>query len=486
VKIDIPRFAPDAARFDGTFTAGHKNVLPKVEGYGPMPSLEAYSAAIGADCRGAFAAHKGDGSYEMYAASASNLYRLSGTTWNEISKSTGAYNCSSEEYWDFTQWRDKLVAVNVNDPPQVVDVGTANDFADLGGSPPQARYSAVMGPHLVLGNILNAEEDVAWSAVNNITGWTVRIDGAGRQTIPDGGIVRGVVGFQSGGYIFNETSIRAMEWLPASSAQFRIYRYDLRRGLMTPHAHVKAGRDIYFLAEDGFYRLGSPSEPIGAERVNRWFQSDVDKSNLNLINTAMDPVNKIVLWAYNSVNSTGSTNCDRVIGYDWELKEWFIFDVDTQFIFAAATANQTLEQIGAAYPGGLETIPFSLDSSVWKGGRPLLAAFDTDQKLGFFNGANMEATLATNDVDVFKEERVAKIKGFTPITNASTVYGRIGTRQRHSDPTVWTASAGVNSFGKIELRTRGRTIAIETKIPAGEEWMCIEGWVPDVRKGGRR
>jgi len=38
-----------------------------------------------------------------------------------------------------------VLAVEANSAPQVFDLTSSSAFADLGGSPPQARYIAVVG-----------------------------------------------------------------------------------------------------------------------------------------------------------------------------------------------------------------------------------------------------------------------------------------------------------------------------------------------------
>lgn len=485
MKIPIPRFNPDKGLYDPSHTAGHRNILPTEAGYIPMPDLAAFSSALGADCRGGYSASLGDGSFEVYLATATDLFRLSGTGFTNVSKSAAVYTLPTEEQWAFTQWRDKLIASNVNDPHQVITVGVGGNFADLAGSPPKSRYSAVIGPHLVLGNILNATSDIAWSGVLNIEEWTAGIAGSGRQTLSSGGAVQNIAGWQNGGFVFQESEIRSMRWAPGTGAQFQIERYEVDRGLVAPWAMQAIGKDVFFLGKNGFYKLGNPSTPIGAERVDRWFSKIVDRDALQLIQAASDPLSKTVLWRFKSVNGGGDGFSDMIIGYDWEISEWFVLEKDLQFLLTAATAGYTLEGLDAlGYT--IDTLPFSLDSSVWKGGKPLLAGVDASQMLGFFNSSNLEATIESNPVDVFDAERVTKIQGFTPVVDTTNIYGQIGTRQRHAEATVWSAEKLANKFGKIKIRKRGRTIAIRNRIPAGQTWTQIDGWIPAMREGGRR
>jgi hypothetical protein len=482
--IPIPKYGPDRAQHNPAYTDGHINIMPAADKWLPMPSLGAYSAALGGVCVGAFFATKGDSTFEGYAGTATDLFRLTGTTWTNISKSAAAYSVPDGEQWTFTQWRDKLVAHNVNDAVQVVTVNSGGNFADLAGSPSKARYSWVAGPHLVLGHLNGNDKGLHWSGVNNIEKWTARQNGSDLQTLADGGVIMGGVGYDTGGFIFQFNKIRVMEWEPGSGYQFRIKEFEEDRGVTSPRSIVQSGNSVYYLSKDGFYELSQPSIPIGAELVDRFFLNDVDGTYLFGVQGAVDPVNKIIYWRYKSVNGGGTTYTDKMLGYDWQLKQWFPIVVDLQCLVEAATVGVTLDNMNSF--GNLDTLAFSLDSRVWKGGQPLLAGFNTSQQLGFFNGSNLEATIETNDVDAPDNGRITKIKGFRPIIDTPTVYGAIGTRQRHSDATTWSAEKLANSLGLIKIRRSARTIAMRARIPAATSWNEISGFQVRQREGGRR
>ena len=60
--------------------------------------------------------------------------------WVDVSRTAGgAYNVPIGDMWVFEQCGTKLVAVNINDDPQVIDIDSGTHFADLAGSPPQRR-----------------------------------------------------------------------------------------------------------------------------------------------------------------------------------------------------------------------------------------------------------------------------------------------------------------------------------------------------------
>jgi hypothetical protein len=179
-------------------------VLPRGDGYGPFPSLTALSFSLGAQCQGAFVATKADGSVTIFAATATDLYIMNNTTfaWTKVSKGGGPYSSvSTTEQWRFVQFNNLVIAVQANIPPQVYDIVTSTAFADLAGSPPQARYIDIVGRFVVLSGLLTTPQRVQWSGLNDVNGatsWTPSINSSDFQDLPDGGIVRGVAGGETG------------------------------------------------------------------------------------------------------------------------------------------------------------------------------------------------------------------------------------------------------------------------------------------------
>src|SRR5207244_615946 len=87
---------------------------------------------------------------------------------------------------------------------------------------------------------------------------------------------------------------------------------------------------------------------------------------------------------------------DRLLIYDWKLDEWTYALVDCQYITQFASPGTTLEQLDAYgdLDGGM--IPYPLDSRVWEGGRPVIAAINTSGGLSFLDGtAQLTALLRT-------------------------------------------------------------------------------------------
>ena len=163
--IPFGEYRPDVADYKNTFASYLNNVFPRADGYGPVPSMSAYSTALAGTCRGHFKALKTDGSVSLFAATSTRIYQMSNTdqTWTDVSNGGSAYSAlSSTDNWQFAQFGNYVIAVQANVAPQYFDLTSSTAFANLGGSPPQAAYVAVVGRFLVLSGLLNNPYRIQW------------------------------------------------------------------------------------------------------------------------------------------------------------------------------------------------------------------------------------------------------------------------------------------------------------------------------------
>lgn len=138
-------FRADVASLNSSFTASISNVLPRGDGYGPFKDLVGFTSALASACRGYFCARKQDGTVSVFAGTSTKLYQLNNTTfaWADVSKGLTTYSAlASSAHWQFAQFNNFVIAVQANTVPQVFDLTSSTEFADLGGSPPQAAYVA--------------------------------------------------------------------------------------------------------------------------------------------------------------------------------------------------------------------------------------------------------------------------------------------------------------------------------------------------------
>jgi hypothetical protein len=489
--LNFGEWRPDVSDYEASTTQNVQNVLPRGDGYGPFPSLTALSLSLGAQCRGAFVAYKIDGSVTIFAATATDLYAMDNSSfaWSEVSKAGGPYSSvSSFEQWRFGQFNNLVIAVQANVPPQVFDITTSTAFADLAGSPPQARYIDIVGRFVVLSGLLSNPYRVQWSGLNDVNGptsWTSGLNSSDFQDLPDGGIVRGVAGGETG-VILQDQAIRRMTYVPGSPVIFQIERISQDKGLFGPYSLVRAGERIFFFSAQGFHRIdpGGFPTPIGRERVDRSFFADLDKANLQLFIGAADPRNSRILWAYKSANGATS-QFDKILVYDWILDRFAPIRISGEYLLQLSQPGLTLENLDSLAPGGsLDALTTSLDDFS-TATTPEIAAFDASHTLNFFRGANLEATLDTAEQGT--DGTRLKVRGFRPITDAATLFGSLSFRDTQQAAAAFTPESPINAFtGKVNLLKSTRYARARCRIPAGTAWSFIAGVEPDSTAEGKR
>lgn len=491
--IPFGEYKPDLSDYEAQTGRNVLNVVPRGDGYGPFPSLTALSQSLGAQCRGAFAAYKTDGSVVVFAATATDLWLLNNTTygWSKVSLGGGPYAAiSATDNWQFVQFNNLVIAVQANVAPQVFDISSSAAFANLAGNPPQARYVDIVGRFVVLTGLLSNPNRVQWSGLNDVNGpnsWTAGVNSSDSQDLADGGFCRGIAGGETG-VILQDTIIRRMVYLPGDPRVFQIQKIAEGLGIYGPSSLVRSGSSIFFYSLKGYHRVdpGGVPVPIGRERVDRTFAADLDATNPQLFQGYADPRTSRVIWAYRSVNSSGPNQFDKALCYDQVLDKFTPLQISGEFLFKMSQPGITLEAVDTLIGSNLDLITQSFDSlsTVIV---PELAAFSTDHKSSFFRGPNLEATLETAEQGT--DGRRIKLKvGFRPVTDAPAVYGSASRRENLQA----VAQAGVERLvnavtGLCNLMVDTRYSRFKCRIPAGTVWSFVNGVEPaDLAAKGKR
>lgn len=353
---EFGEYRPDVSDVDRAHTGVLLNVLPRADGYGPHPSLDPLSDALAARCRGLFFARKRDGSILIFAGTETRLYLMSNTdySWTDVSAGGSAYSpLSSDAHWQFAQFANVVVAVQANVAPQSYNLTSSSAFAALGGSPPQAAYVGVINRFLVLAGLLNEPYRVQWSGLNALTTWTSGTTYSDYQDLPDGGIVRGISGGEQG-FLFQDTAIRRMTWVPGADIVFQIDRLGTDIGLLAPYSLIRSEARTFFLSSQGFMQLEPTGEliPIGKEKVDRTFAATVDTSAYALVIGASDPGGHTVTWSAKTIDDEAQPNLfNKLWNYDYVLKRWTPANVTGEFLASIARPGATLESLDAIAPG---------------------------------------------------------------------------------------------------------------------------------------
>lgn len=482
---------PDGAGVDVPVLSTAKNVWPSKQGYIPIQVLLALSsAALPAKCVGACVVRSSSGGWTVYAGTQTKLYKYSASAWVDVTRASGgSYGVPADDYWSFTQYGTQLIAVNLTDDPQVIDVDSGTNFAALGGTPPRARYVSTVGDFVVLAALSSSDRKLRNSAINDATGWTVGTSLCDEQEFPDGGRITGIRGGEYG-YVGQELSIRRMIFQPGSDQAFRFERVDEEHGPAAGYSLVGNANNIAFLANDGFYLFGPGGlTPIGAGRVNKWFRANSDLSRYFAVQAISDPFAPRWAWAF--YNSVGSTNFDRLLFYDWSLDRWSYAEIEAQFWASLVTPGVTLEDLdvyGDIDSGG---IPYPFDSRVWQGGAPVIGAINPDGELAFLEGSlPHDATLLTAPMHVNSGQR-SKSFNIEPmgIFNGASPSLRIGKRESTQNAVVYTSAITPSSLsGIMRGIASGRIHEFELSVTqtSGTIWTHVQGLDVQMATGAGR
>lgn len=484
MNIPPAEFAPDQATLSD-FTAYILNALPySQQSYGPVGTLAESGTALTGRCHGAASFKTGLGVVN-FAGDDNALYLFNGTSWNDVTTSGAVYSCGADDAWRFQDFGNEVLAFDGVDSVQTWTIGTSTKFdvrTAASGSVPVPKYAGVVKDILVFANVVGATNRVQWPDINTTNEWAAGL--ASSQDLPTGGEITGFVGGEFG-TIFSQREIRTMTFIGTPD----IFQFDVisnNRGCDIPGSISAYQGSIFFHATDGFWLLtGGAPVPIGNQKLDRWFNARVDRSNLAQVRSIVDPVTKRYYIAYPTLEDGTGRNVE-VLAYDFGLERWAPIQISVdEFFTARTTLSTTLERLDAIYPN-LDTMPISLDSSEFSGSEEqTLAVFTQNKKMAFFGSTPMTAYIDTQEVELYGPFQ-SFLQGLRPnVTgNMPTVSISVGTRNKLDDAITWGSYVTMNDQGRCPFRRQGRFHKARVKLEG--EWETFVGVDPEAKKAGRR
>ena len=458
--IPFGPWRPDAAAVNSAVAITATGCVPNDNGFGPLKSPVAATDALPAACVGAAVILSDSGSATQFAGTASQLYKLGAVgSWTAVG--AGGYAVPQGDLWKFTTFGgSNVIATNIVSKPQMSSGG--GSFADIAAAP-KARYCTTIRDFVFLGSITAAEARVQWSAIGDATSWTPGTNQSDYQDARAGGPVKGLIGGEVG-YIFQQQRVTRVTYVPGSTTIFTFDEVEGARGCVAQHSLLRIGRTAYYLAQDGIYEFdvgAGSSQPLGLGRWARFLANDMRPGSEPLMMAVADPISKRIMFAYVSKDNSTGTLPDRALIYDRTLQDATIINVSIECQVQWITQGVTLDTMNSY--GTLDTLPFSLDSSFWRGGAGLLGIFDTNHKLASFQGQNMAAQIVT--ADGFKGPSML-VKGTVPMVDATGTTVAIAARERDGDAVTYGASEVMEDTGTVSAWASGRYVRARISVPA--------------------
>lgn len=484
--IPAAEYRPDVASLNTEFTDDIRNVLVADGSYIPAPGFSPLSEALEDRPLGRISVRQVDGT-TFFAGTAEKLFRLDNSTfdWVDVSKPATTYAASEEAPWSFSAFGNFVIAVNQNNDPQVLEIGTDTTFRDLGGSPPRAGIVKQWGDFVALMRLAGNPNRVQWSGLNDCEFWTPGSQNSDYQDFPDGGMVQGSTE-ATNPIIFLESAIQRGTFVPGSAEIFTFQKIHDKRGAKSPYSIASRGAYAFYADEGGFFQIAADGSisPIGFEKVDRAVFSRLNAAAISRIEGAVDPFYSRVYW---SIDYQGEGVFREMLVYDWQLAKWSPIDTAVLSIFPMVTAGYTLETLDNISES-LEDLPFSLDSKAWQGGAPLLAGFDEQYRLGAFSGDNLEAIVTTPEIGDTSGQIMRTTQCY-PVVDTMEVFVSIGARMRRheAEAVQWNIEQEPSyNTGLIRKRSRARFHRFRTRIPAGVQWSHVKGIDADLTPAGFR
>jgi hypothetical protein len=496
-------YTPDQADFGNAGTARAENVVPRTAtSYSPMPSFQtAATTGLAGAPLGAFSTCDSAGNAANYAGTTAKLYALTNATKPNFADRSGAvYTTPTGYVWSFTEALGNVYAANGNDAIQKVQTATASNFANHpDANAPKARYLAYIQPgFLVCGDINDPTvgiqpQGIRWGALGNPDSFPLVGSSAAIAANSDWQAVTGPHGRFRGfapnlascnAALFFEQAVFRMIFTGGSKI-FDIQPVEKLRGTQAPGSIIQVGQIAYFLSPNGFFAFdGTQAIPFGEGKINNTFFADADPNYLSQVQGAADPVSGLCFWCYAGVGNVGGTP-NRILVYHPPTGRWsLIVNPAGNNLFVGRTLGTSLDGIDAL-GFTLDTLPYSLDSSVLAGGNLALAGFDSSNKLGFFTGPNMAFTVDTAEVQLIPG-RLAKISAVRPSVEGDTCSAAVGGRSLLSAVPSFGAANTQNAYGLCCARNEARYQRVRLTASAGNLVKHIRGAEVTYSPGARR
>jgi hypothetical protein len=340
---------------------------------------------------------------------------------------------------------------------------------------------------------------VWWSTAGNPAGWPTPGTAAAAEALSSYTDLTGPGGWNQGiaagllnanAIILQQHALWAMNFAGPPNV-FDFTKIEGAKGCLAPGSIIVVSQTAFYLGEDGFYACdGTNIIPIGTDAVDHTFFADLDQNNVARVCAAVDVLNRMVMWAYPGKGNTNG-NPNHILCYRWDIKRWSILDVTLEMLVRLLTTGYTLDQLYTILSYSIGDLPAPLDSTVWTGGAVNLGMFDTSNRLNYFNGPSLAATVDSGEREIFPGRRAVIGGECRPLVDSAGMAGSapslaIGRRNRLQDAVSFANAVAMNSLGYCPQRTTGRYVRARLTMPAGATWTNLWGANLDAVDGGGR
>lgn len=278
-----------------------------------------------------------NGNFYAQSVTDGHIYQCAPSTSNPdmTDVTSGAFQVNSLNQNPFIQFGDDVMYFNGSDQVKVQTSGSG-PFLDLITSTykPKPRFAGISNNHVVFANISGYLDGVAWSGLNDNQDFDFSLQtGAGDQRLVDvSGQIFGLVCGNTN-LVFQESGVTLMTY-EGTPFTFGFRTLSRTHGTVFSNSIVEAGRNVYFLAKDGFKRIVDRSfiEDIGFGRISSFLLSSDSINGYGRIFSSVsrmigtwDANSGCIVWCYTTRDALFNANRNCFLIYDERSDRWSFF-----------------------------------------------------------------------------------------------------------------------------------------------------------------
>lgn len=163
--------------------------------------------------------------------------------------------------------------------------------------------------------------------------------------------------------------------------------------------------------------------------------------------------------------------------------EWTITVINGTTIDLQGSTYANAYTSGGYVEGSIDDLEISFDD-LSASTLPKISICNSDHRICFFTGDNMEATL-----DAAEQSSISKrlfVRGGYPVSDTDDAYMSIGARENMQGAASFSTEQQINAQGFCPARVSTRHARPRLRIPEGSTWTFATGIEPDYTQEGRR
>lgn len=465
IPVEIGEWLPDLPPLRNPGALNARNVIPEINSYRSLNSPQSFTIPLAGPALGSIWIPNVSGEVLNFAGDANFLYELvGGVNWN--SRASGL-TTPEGNHWSFAQFGNRVIATNNFEPVFYFDIGVSAGFQRLSDAspdaetPPRAQHIAVIRDFIFLGNLNEPDKGpdwINWSGFNSSEIWEPNqsAQSDAQPLLGRGGRVQAIVGGNYG-LIFQENSIWRADYV-GPPLIFNLDEYQTGHGTVAPRSVVRDRDLTYYYSLDGFYRTnGNSIEPIGNNRVNRWFEENAAVQALDSMQGVIDRRRRLVIWAFRT--SSGATFNNRIIIYNWAADRWSFGELDSQIISQYSPQGLNLDQLDTPLPDGIDIDSIGVDSDAFKRNIVSVAIFDSSNRTAVLAGSALPAEVDTVETlsPAGRRETVMSVRPLLESPgDAGISVSILEKRDEGSSILTETLAAPLNQIGEADVRSNSR------------------------------